>query len=394
MAERLYYITKADSSVKERSRCRKWFVRVKIGELSSRDKNGKPFPKWKTETVHGSYSDAEAYAQRRASEYAKLNPASNPAISACDYFDVMNKRELEGETRDAKPIEQNTFDKRRAMIKAARLTLKDKQLSKLTVEDLRACLLAARNGVTPSGTPYSESSMGTLKDTLSHFVTRAFEDGLISTNPALYIKVKREATHTDGQAIDDDLLSVLEASLSLEKDFDRYLYLLIISGGRVGELCALRWSDVSFKRCEIHIQRNITNKSIIKIPKTEAGNRIVPITQEQASILEEEYTRTMACGSDFVIVGKNGLPFKPNNIAKRWRRIRGRFDMEEHTLKDFRHTYATNLARAGATPKEIQTLMGHKDERIALRIYQHVKTEAEKRAAVERLNSFRQSLKK
>lgn len=49
-----------------------------------------------------------------------------------------------------------------------------------------------------------------------------------------------------------------------------------------------------------------------------------------------------------------------------------------------RHTYCTNMARAGVQPKVLQYLMGHADIETTLRIYTHVHDEQEVREAVEK----------
>jgi integrase len=61
----------------------------------------------------------------------------------------------------------------------------------------------------------------------------------------------------------------------------RYAVLLwtiaIHTGLRHGELAALAWEDVDLQKGEINVRRNLTNKNIFVLPKTDAGIRTVSL---------------------------------------------------------------------------------------------------------------------
>ena len=61
-----------------------------------------------------------------------------------------------------------------------------------------------------------------------------------------------------------------------------------------------------------------------------------------------------------------------------------------------RHTYCTNMARAGMNPKTLQYLMGHSDISITMNVYTHLglNDAKEEMIRMEELNRARDEMKK
>ena len=62
-------------------------------------------------------------------------------------------------------------------------------------------------------------------------------------------------------------------------------------------------------------------------------------------------------------------------LGRWWRRNRAALGCPGVHYHDLRHTFATNLAKHNVHPKAIQSLLRHKDDRTAMRIYTHVNVE-------------------
>ena len=78
-----------------------------------------------------------------------------------------------------------------------------------------------------------------------------------------------------------------------------YLFCLLglKTGLRRGELCGLMWSDINFERVELTVTHNCiwernVEVDITSTPKTEAGNRTIPLTPIVLSALKAEKGRT------------------------------------------------------------------------------------------------------
>ena len=62
------------------------------------------------------------------------------------------------------------------------------------------------------------------------------------------------------------------------------IYLALYSGMRIGEICALRWSDIDFDERQLFVRstviRNKNGQSAIAPPKSETSQRVIPLTQQ------------------------------------------------------------------------------------------------------------------
>lgn len=82
--------------------------------------------------------------------------------------------------------------------------------------------------------------------------------------------------------------------------------------------------------------------------------------------------------SGFLFLDKNGMPLiamhwehRFNNMVKRYNEIY-RVQIPNITPHVCRHTYCSNMAKAGMNPKTLQYLMGHSDIGVTLNTYTHL----------------------
>ena len=81
----------------------------------------------------------------------------------------------------------------------------------------------------------------------------------------------------------------------------------------------------------------------------------------------------------FIFLNRDGLPRVGGDYDRVFRRLRGKYakkgkmelpdGMTPHTL---RHTFCTEMAKAGMNPKALQYIMGHKDIKMTLGYYAHM----------------------
>ena len=73
------------------------------------------------------------------------------------------------------------------------------------------------------------------------------------------------------------------------------------------------------------------------------------------------------------MIGNNGAHVTSESVTRNmWNRIKKIIDIHNMTPYVGRHTYATNMNRAGISLRTAMAIMGHKDERMLLRTYTHV----------------------
>lgn len=158
-----------------------------------------------------------------------------------------------------------------------------------------------------------------------------------------------------------------------------------LCGLRRGEMAGLTWNDIRLEgNSEIRIERamvEVDGKIFLKPPKTNSGIRNIPIGANVAKILIEakaNYEYRKAKYDDFEDSGyvlnheKTGINLMPEAINSRYLRfMRSQDKVPYKNLHMLRHTFASLLASSGASPKDLQSLLGHADSYTSLQIYTH-----------------------
>jgi integrase len=151
-----------------------------------------------------------------------------------------------------------------------------------------------------------------------------------------------------------------------------YLYLAAFTTGlRMGELLALRWSDVLWSISRIRVEQNYS-RGEVTTPKSEAGTRSVPLPTWLAQELAvwEKATR-YAKPEDLVFAHPQlGTPLDRSKVTRRWQAALKRAGVKVVRFHDMRHAYATHLAMQAGSLDAITQVMGHSDPRVT-EIYRH-----------------------
>jgi integrase len=171
--------------------------------------------------------------------------------------------------------------------------------------------------------------------------------------------------------------------------YDVRALVLVLLGGdaglRMGEMLALRWCDVDFRRKQIVIQQAVW-QGVVDVPKSGHG-RIVPMTAALASALQ----RARHLRGELVLYrDDDGTPTPApatHATVRAWlEACERRAVLEvEGSLHKLRHTFCSHLAMRGAPAKAIQELAGHENLMTTLR-YMHL-SPAARRGAIDLLNT-------
>jgi integrase len=145
---------------------------------------------------------------------------------------------------------------------------------------------------------------------------------------------------------------------------DRALYVTAAQTGmRLGELIALRWRDVNWTASKIHVRSNYV-LGVIGTPKTKRSSRSVPMADQVAGELER-YFKASGEPADDALVFADPHTNKHLNKAGVLRRMRKALKAagldETHRFHDLRHTFGTQMAKAGTPMRTLMEFMGHND---------------------------------
>lgn len=239
-----------------------------------------------------------------------------------------------------------------------------KKISDITTTDVQNYLQTKQH--------YCKSQVRDIMWMLKGVFSSAFEDDYISRNPMDSDRIfnpsqkeiaERKALSPEEQA---DIVSNLP---KIKNPSGRlYMAFLMFTCLRPCEILGLRWDEYDDEKCIIQVKRDlvfVNGKTTIGATKTEHSKREVPICQEL-------YDHMKPLFGNGYIFGANGNPISSESVyRKMWGDIKNQIDVHGMTPYVGRHTYATNMSRAGIPIKTAMSLMGHKDERMLLRTYTH-----------------------
>lgn len=153
---------------------------------------------------------------------------------------------------------------------------------------------------------------------------------------------------------------------------------IFCTGVRDGELCALHWRDVDFSKGTLHIQSEMVEDSDdegrflgykwVDHCKSEAGDRIIPLSKEVVKILHLAKKYNFANGipvnnDSFIFMRSEKDGIKPCTTRsfecriKKYCRHAGMTELKSQ--HDARRTFATDCFYSGMNSKDLQKLLGH-----------------------------------
>lgn len=172
------------------------------------------------------------------------------------------------------------------------------------------------------------------------------------------------------------------------------IVILMGTGLRVSELYGLTKKDVDFKKRLIFIDHQLCRTAekpyFVKSPKTSSGVRCIPMSdvvymalKRVAANRQSPTVELLVDGySGFLFLDKAGMPKVAMHLEnymrgmqKKMERIYGK-SFPRVTPHVLRHTFCTNMQRAGIDVKSLQYLMGHSNVSVTLDVYTHVDFQA------------------
>lgn len=152
--------------------------------------------------------------------------------------------------------------------------------------------------------------------------------------------------------------------------------LTLNSGLRLGELCALRWSDIDlhagFLRVEREVQRLYEQgrtRLVMQPPKSESSLRRIPLPADMLSLLA---TYKPKHTGDTCLLTGTAAPIEPRTMQNRYKSLLKRAGVPYRNFHALRHTYATRCIEQNVDIKSVSEMLGHSNVRITLQTYVHV----------------------
>lgn len=173
------------------------------------------------------------------------------------------------------------------------------------------------------------------------------------------------------------------------------IYLALLTGMRIGELCALRWEKISLRDQTIRVDttmqrlRNLDQSSerrtkvVIGSPKSESSLRTIPLTDSMARLCERfDPHRPPA----FLLTGTENY-MEPRQVQRRLAKYTEECGLDGVHFHTIRHTFATRCVEAGFEIKSLSEILGHASTSVTLGCYVHSSMDL-KRANLDKLETI------
>jgi len=200
------------------------------------------------------------------------------------------------------------------------------------------------NKIEKSGT----STANRARATLSAMFSWSMKAGIALNNPVVNTPTRREAPRT--RVLSDDELRLIWRALP-DGQYGAIIRLLMLTGQRVLEITALRWSEIDLSR------------NLISLPAERCKNHRphdIPIAGTVRQLIEAQPKRE---GIDLVFGHDGGVfgSFSVHKIAldKRIAELNGGKPIPAWVLHDLRRTCATGMAEIGIQPHHVEAVLNH-----------------------------------
>jgi integrase len=218
--------------------------------------------------------------------------------------------------------------------------------------------------------PTTRKILSTLHGVLEYAI---WEDW-IATNAARGVKV----TGTRGEGSKKIVPPPKDAMRALISAADEALRLKLIfaasTGARAGEQWAARWGDVDFEKGELSIRRRVDAYGEEGAPKSDAGVRTVPLSDQLIAALREWKLRSpWSKPSDLIFPNRCGRRTGHDNLVKReFLPLFGVAGVRRFNWHGLRHFAISTWIEARLAPKTVQTFAGHASLQITMDRYGHL----------------------
>ena len=174
------------------------------------------------------------------------------------------------------------------------------------------------------------------------------------------------------------------------------IYISLSTGLRIGEVCALKWSDINTADGTITVNRTIERiyiidgahkhtELVINTPKTQNSCRDIPMTKELLAIMKP---LKKVVNEDFYILSNDEFPIEPRTYRNYYAKLMEKLGIPKLKYHGLRHSFATRCIEAGCDYKTVSVLLGHSNISTTLDLYVHPNMEQKKRCIAKVFKSL------
>lgn len=262
--------------------------------------------------------------------------------------------------------------------------LGDKRVSKIRPLEIQMFL--------NSLTDHKDSYLKKIYQFTCRLFQHAYKNGLISTDYSMLLELPKGRSVETGRSITDHEREILLQVLDGHRG-EIFCKLMLYCGLRPGECIALQWKNIDFRAETVTVDKSYKRSGFVGVPKSQAAYRTIPIPSHLIPLLKANH------GGPFDNVClNNGKPYTEGARRAMWKSVKREMNIamgcrvynrkllppfpldEKFDMYYLRHTYCTDLERAGVPINVARRLMGHSNITITSKIYTHNNDESLERA--------------
>jgi len=179
------------------------------------------------------------------------------------------------------------------------------------------------------------------------------------------------------------LSEYLQANLSLT---NLGILVSLYTGIRIGEVCALKWEDISFDEQFVYIHKTMQRLQTkngteekttvqISVPKSDCSMRRIPLPDDIFQLLVVK----KCPGNTYFLTGHERSFVEPRTLQNRFKAVMNACGIKNAHFHVLRHTFATRCVELGFDIKSLSEILGHASVNITLNRYVHPSMELKKR---------------
>ena len=329
----------------------------------------------------GSYKKSVVLEKMNKIKYeSKNNLLSNSNISFGDLFKqwIFNHKKVE--------VSDNTFGEYETAYRLRILpyNISNKRVNQITLNDLQMYFNELQE-------KFSTNTIKKAYIQIHSCFKFAIIQGILNKNPCLGVTLQKEKKKEKYNVFSKQEQELILNTLNKKDIVDCLIYFTFYTGLRLGEVLALKWTDVKGKMLSVERQYNRTVRTTdigvsklsyeFKELKTKNSKREIPLPDKVLELLD---TLPKTCD---LIFNDEGKPIERKRPQRRITTLCKKLNLEHRSFHSIRHSYATRLFEMDVPIKTVQSLMGHSDMDTTMNIYTHVMQD-KKMEIIDKLNNL------